>query len=255
MFSPETLTLIIPAFIAGLLTFLAPCTLPMVPAYIGFISGVSSEELENPETARAARRKMFLNGIFFIIGFAIIFIIFGTLAGLLGQGLASYRLWLTRIGGIFVILFGLFMMGAFKLSFLTKERRIKTPSFLTMGKPTSSLAIGSAFGLGWTPCVGPVLGSILLLASTSSTALQGGFLLAIFSAGLAVPFVLVALGYGKATQYIKRISGYLKWIQIIGGIFLVLLGILLFTDRFGLLIQYGYEIFQFIEYDRLLDYL
>ena len=127
--------IIISVFFAGLLTFLAPCTLPLVPAYLGFISGVSSKDLENPETARAARSKIFLNGIFFIVGFSVVFIIFGTLAGLIGQELIPYRIWLTRISGIFVIVFGLFMLGVFKLPFLQIDRKLKLPSWLEVGKP------------------------------------------------------------------------------------------------------------------------
>ncbi|MCH7590877.1 hypothetical protein IIB34_07560 [PVC group bacterium] len=125
----------------------------------------------------------------------------------------------------------------------------------TVGKPSSSLVIGSAFAFGWTPCVGPILGSILLLASTSTTALQGALLLTVFSAGLAIPFLLVAIGFSHAAVYIERISKYLKWISVVGGVFLVILGLLLVTNNFGLLIQYGFELFGFIEYERLLDFL
>lgn len=247
--------LILASFIAGFLTFLAPCTLPLVPAYLGFISGVSTDELEDPMKAKAARRKIFLNGLFFILGFSIVFILFGTLAGLIGQGLIPYRIWLTRIGGIFVILFGLFMLGVFNLPFLQADRRIKIPSFLKIGRPSSSLAIGSAFAFGWTPCVGPILGSILLLASTSATAFQGAVLLTVFSFGLAIPFLLIALGFSHATKYIEKVSRYLKWVSVIGGVFLIILGILLFTNNFSLLIQYGYQFFDFINYERLLDFL
>jgi cytochrome c-type biogenesis protein len=239
-------TLVIPAFIAGLLTFLAPCTLPLVPAYLGFISGVTTDDLNNPETARTARRKIFLNGLLFIVGFSVIFIVFGTV---------PFRLWLGRIGGVMVILFGLFMLGVFKLPFLQVERRLKMPSFLTIGKPSSSFVIGGAFAFGWTPCVGPVLGSILLLASTSTSALQGAFLLAVFSLGLAIPFLLIALGFSRATAYIEKITKYLRVVSVIGGVFLIALGILLLTDNFSLLIQYGYQFFDFINYEGLLDYL
>jgi len=243
------------AFIAGILTFLAPCTLPLVPAYLGFISGVAPKDLENPETAAAAKRSIFINGLFFIFGFSLVFILFGTLAGVLGQGLVPYRIWLTRIGGVLVILFGLFMLGAFNIPFLQSDKRLKMPSFLKVGKPSSSLAIGGAFAFGWTPCVGPILGSILLLASTGGSALTGALLLSIFSLGLAVPFLLIAFGFSRATGYINKISKYLKWMSIVGGVFLVLLGILLLTNNFGLLIQYGFQIFSFIEYEGLLDYL
>lgn len=246
---------IISSFIAGLLTFLAPCTLPLVPAYLGFISGVSTKDLEDPEKAKAARRKIFLNGVFFVVGFSIVFILFGTLAGIIGQGLVPYRIWMTRIGGVLVIIFGLFMLGAFRLPFLQSDKRMKIPSFLTIGKPSSSLAIGGAFAFGWTPCVGPILGSILLLASTSTTALQGALLLTVFSFGLAIPFLLVAIGFSHATKYIEKISVYLKWVSVIGGVFLIFLGFLLVTNNFSILIQYGYQIFGFINYERLLDFL
>ena len=252
---PISIGFIISAFIAGLLTFLAPCTLPLVPAYLGFISGVSTDDLKDPAKAKAARRKIFLNGVFFIFGFSIVFIVFGTLAGLIGQELVPFRIWLTRLGGILVILFGLFMLGFFKLPFLQVDKRMKVPSFLTIGKPTSSLAIGSAFAFGWTPCVGPILGSILLLASTQTTALQGAFLLTVFSAGLAIPFLLVAIGFSHATKYIEKISVYLKWVSIVGGVFLILLGFLLLTNNFSLLIQYGFQIFDFIDYEGLLNFL
>jgi cytochrome c-type biogenesis protein len=250
-----SLGLIISSFFAGLLTFLAPCTLPLVPAYLGFISGVSEKDFQDPLKAKTARRKIFLNGIFFILGFAVVFIIFGTLAGLIGQSLTPFRIWLTRIGGGLVILFGLFMLGVFRLPFLQAERRIKTPSFLTIGKPSSSFAIGGAFAFGWTPCVGPILGSILLLASTSTTAFQGALLLTVFSSGLAVPFILVALGYSHATKYIQKISRYIKWVSIVGGVFLIMLGLLLVTNNFSLLIQYGFELLDFIGYEGLLEFL
>jgi len=243
------------SFFAGLLTFLAPCTLPLVPAYLGFISGVDQEALKNPDTAKAARRKIFLNGLAFIAGFSLIFIAFGVLAGFAGTALAPYRIWLARIGGALVVLFGLFMLGFFKLSFFQSDKRIPIPKWLTLGKPSSSFFVGGTFALGWTPCVGPILGSILLLAGTSGTALQGGIMLMIFSAGLAIPFLIIAFAFSKATAYIEKISKYLKWVSSIGGVFLILLGLLLMTDNFGLTIQYGYELFNFINYEGLLEYL
>lgn len=243
------------AFFAGLLTFLAPCTLPLVPAYLGFISGVDQEALKNPQAARTARRKIFLNGLAFIAGFSFVFIAFGVLAGFAGVALAPYRIWLARIGGILVILFGLFMLGFFKLPFFQSDKRIPIPKWLTLGKPSSSFFIGGTFALGWTPCVGPILGSILLLAGTSGTAVQGGLMLMVFSLGLAVPFLVIAFAFSKATIYIEKISTYLKWVSIVGGIFLIILGLLLLTDNFGLTIQYGYQLLEFINYDTLLEYL
>lgn len=249
------LSLIIPAFIAGLLTFLAPCTLPLVPGYLGFISGVSLQDLKDPEKASSARKKIFMNGLLFILGFSLVFIVLGTLAGFAGRALVPYRLWLGRIGGIFVIIFGLFMINVLKIPFLTKERQFKLPAFFQRGKPVNSLIFGSAFAFGWTPCVGPILGSILLLASTTTTVIQGAVLLAVFSLGLAVPFLLIALGIGHAAQYIGKISKYLNAVSFIGGLFIIFLGILLVTDNMAILISWGYRLFEFINYDKLLDYL
>jgi len=257
--TPDVIALIIPAFIAGLLTFLAPCTLPLVPAYLGFISGTSAADLQDPAKAGAARRRIFLNGLFFMIGVTFVFVVFGTLAGLLGQSLTPWRIWLTRIGGAFVILFGFFMLGVLKIPFITNflstDRRLTIPKSINRGNPLSSMALGGAFAFGWTPCVGPILGSILLLASTSATAFQGGFLLFVFSLGLAVPFLIIASGVGALSDKLGKFTKYLHWVEIVGGVFLILLGILLITNNFSLLISYGYQLFDFINYDRLLDYL
>lgn len=284
------ISLVIPAFIAGLLTFLAPCTLPLVPGYLGFISGTSLEDLKDPLKASGAKRKIFWNGFFFILGFSAVFIIMGTLIGFVGATfLAPYRIWLSRLGGIFVILFGLFMLhphtnvildaflakflssfrhllfkitqlfgvgvNVLKIPFLTVERQFKAPALFARGRTLNSFILGSAFAFGWTPCVGPILGSILLLASTSATAFQGSLLLAVFSAGLAVPFLALALGIGQASQFISKISKYLSVVSIIGGILLIFLGLLLLTGNMALLISWGYRLFRFLNYERLLDYL
>ena len=234
-------SLIISAFIAGVFTFLAPCTLPLVPGYLGFISG---------------GRKVFLNGFFFVLGWSAVFILLGTLIGFVGAAfLAPYRWWLGRIGGVFVIIFGLYMLKVAKIPFLQRELKFHPPVFFERGKLLNSFILGSAFAFGWTPCVGPILGSILLLTSTSATALQGAFLLAVFSAGLAMPFLAIALAIGSAARFIKRISGYLDIVSVVGGIFLVFLGVLLISGNMAFLISWGYYLFRFINYDRLLDYL
>lgn len=249
------LSLIIPGFIAGILTFLAPCTLPLVPGYLGFISGVSASDLKDPTKAKIARKKIFLNGILYVIGFSLIFIMLGSLFGLGGAALVKYRIWLSRIGGIFVIFFGLFMTGVLKLPFLNVEKHVGSVKFLKPGNPTSSLIFGATFAFGWTPCVGPILGSILTLAASSATIGQGAFLLAIFSLGLAVPFLIIAASIGTAAIYLAKISKYLNVISFLGGIFLVFLGILLFTNNLATWISYFYQFFDFINYESLLDYL
>lgn len=250
------ISLIVSAFIAGILTFLAPCTLPLVPGYLGFISGSSLDDLADPAKVTQARWKIFLNGLFFMLGFSAVFIILGTLVGFISASfLAPYRLWLGRIGGVFVIVFGLFMLNALKIPILNQERQFKAPALFRRGTPANSFVLGSAFAFGWTPCVGPILGSILLLASTSTTALQGGVLLTIFSAGLAIPFLLIAIGIGSASRHIRNISKYLTVVSVIGGIFLIALGLLLIFGNLGLFIAEAYRVLRFINYDRLLDYL
>lgn len=256
--TPETITLIIPAFIAGILTFLAPCTLPLVPAYLGFISGVSAEKLKDPTQAAAARNKIFLNGSFFVLGFTAVFVSFGILAGLFGQILMPFRVWLTKIAGIIIIMFGISMLKFWNIPLLgfliSKERRIRMPG-VKPGSPTSSAILGGAFAFGWTPCVGPILGSILFLTASSATALSGGFLLLIFSLGLAIPFLLTAIGLGSVGKIIKYFAAYLPWVERIAGVVLIFIGWLLLTNNFGFLITYGYQLLQFINYDRLLNYL
>jgi len=249
-------SLIIPAFIAGILTFLAPCTLPLVPGYLVFISGVSVQDLQDPLKSKLAHRKIFLNGLLFVIGFSLIFILLGSLFGLGGSALAQYRIWLSRVGGIFVILFGLFMTGTLRLPFLNVEKNIGRIKALKPGNPTSSLIFGMTFAFGWTPCVGPILGSILTLAAASATVGQGAFLLSVFSLGLAMPFLIIAAGIGSTSNYIiSKLNKYLNVISIIGGLFIIFLGILLFTNKLGVWIAYFYQLFDFIHYERLFDYL
>jgi len=249
------IALIIPSFIAGILIFLAPCTLPLAPAYLGFISGVSLEDLKDPAKASLARRKIFINGVFFVLGFTVIFVALGVLTGLLGLAFAPIRLWLIRIGGVFLILMGLFLMRVFKLPFLNQEKKLKLPAGLTLGKPHSSFILGNAFGIGWTPCSGPILVAISALAATTGTAVKGGVLLAIFSAGLAVPFLLMAIGIGSATKFVNKISKYLTVISFIGGIFLLLFGVLMLMNRTSLLLSWGFQLLDFLNYGAIVERL
>lgn len=235
--------LILPAFIAGLLTFLAPCTLPLVPAYLAFISGSSG------------KRKVFQNALFFVVGFSTVFILLGLLAGLAGGVLYEFRMWVSRIGGIFVILFGFFMLDAVKIPFLATEKKLSIKSPFIKGTSLNSLTLGIIFGAGWTPCIGPILGSVLFLASQTATAFSGAVLLAVFSLGLAVPFLLIGASIESAEAHIKKFSKYLRPVNIIGGIFLVILGTLLFFGQMGILNEYGFKLFSFIDYDSLLNYL
>lgn len=247
-----SLVFIASAFLAGILTFLAPCTLPLVPAYLGFISGVDTDNAE--DLSSQEHWKIIANAVAFVIGFSLIFVIFGTLAGLLGQALSAWRIWLTRLSGILIIGFGLVMFFNLRLSFFS-ESNLQLPSWAQHGSPASSLAVGGAFAFGWTPCVGPILGSILALASQQATAVTGGFLLLIFSAGLAIPFLLLAVLYAQLSSRIQNSTHLLTWTSRIGGVFLVLLGVLLLTNSFSLLIEYGYRWFDFLDYKSLQQYL
>lgn len=256
------ITLAISAFLAGILTFLAPCTLPLVPGYLGFISGVSVSQLNDQELFRGARRKIFLNGLFYVLGFSTIFILLGLLFGLGGVGLIKYRLVLSRVGGIVIIIFGLYMLlaeiGRFswlKFNVLNSNWYLPVTKYLKPGRPFSSLLFGMVFAFGWTPCIGPVLGTVLLLASQSDTIISGGILLAIFSLGHAIPFLLVAAGLGSSFYALRNKQLFFKVVSIVGGIFLIIIGLLLLFDAFGFWINYFYKLFDFINYERLLDYL
>lgn len=249
-------SLYIPAFIAGLFTFLAPCTLPLVPGYLGFISGISAKDLLNPSLQ--VRKRILINSLMYIVGFSVVFIALGLLFGVAGSVLGAHRLVIARIGGVFIIFFGLYLMHVFDLhifSFLSRDHRFNFLNTLRPGKPYSSLIFGATFAFGWTPCVGPILGSILLLSTTSDSFFQAGLLLFIFSLGLAVPFFFIALSVSKALHYIKRLSKYLPIISFVGGLFLVFLGILLLTNNLEIWFFYVYKIFNFVNYDRIIDFL
>lgn len=247
--------LIIPAFVAGIFTFLAPCTLPLIPVYLGIISGTGIQELRDPTTQHRAKRKVFLNGLFFVLGFTLVFVLFGILFAFIGSALSQHRALLSRISGIFVVLFGFFMIGTLKIPFLEQTKRIRIPMLFKIGHPLNSTLIGLSFGLGWTPCLGPILGSILFLASTTETVAQGAILLLIFSSGLALPFLLLAILVSHVSHYVKKLSGIVKWISVIGGLFLIFLGILLLTNSLGVWVSWFLRVFDFMNFDAIFNYL
>ena len=246
----EISTLIIPSFIAGLFTFLAPCTFPLIPGYLGFISGTTHSDISNPTTVIHVRKKILLSGLFYVFGFSSVFILLGMLFGLGGSIFGQYRSLLSQIGGAFVLFFGLYLLGFFTspaFSFLHANHTFGVSKALTPGKPLSSFIFGTTFAFGWTPCVGPILGSILTLAAQRATVFQGGLLLSVFSLGLAIPFLLIAVGIGSAGTYIKRINKYLHVIEKVGGGLLIIIGILLLTNTFDQWISFFYrlDIFDF----------
>lgn len=249
------LSLIISAFVAGILTFLAPCTLPLVPGYLAFVSGASLKDFRDEKQSMSARRKIFLNGLFFVFGFSAVFMLFGMAAGALGSLLSVYKLQFSRIGGVFVILFGLFMFEALHLPWLQHTKRFHIPRIFRRGTLRNSLLLGAVFGFGWTPCVGPILGTVLFLAGTTATMWQGTFLLGVFSLGLAIPFLLLAIMIGSASLWAHHLARFGKILTLVGGVFLIFLGVLLLTDSFGLFSSLLYRWFDFIHYDGLIQYL
>lgn len=246
--------LAVSAFIAGILMFLAPCTLPLVPAYLAFISGVKNKDLQTSKEKKRALRKIRINALAFILGFSFVFISFGVLAGFFGSFIGQFRVLLGQVGGAFIIIFALMMLQVVKVTSLTSEHKLKLPDSVKPGNPVSAALIGVTFALGWTPCVGPVLASVLLLATTSTTVLSGALLLGIFSLGLALPFLAVAILYGSAQEFVSKYSFVSSGVNFVGGLFLLLIGILVLTNNFGLTVEYGYKVFNQIGIEGIFDH-
>ncbi len=238
----------ISAFFAGVLMFLAPCTLPLLPAYLGFISGVTEKELEDFETKKIATRHILKNSLMFVSGFSFVFILSGMVAGLLGSFVIPLFGTVIKImGGLLIIVFGLFMMGLLKTSFLMSEKRISTPKWLTIGTPISSLFLGAAFAVGWTPCIGPVYGTILYYASSTETVFAGALLLTVFAIGFSLPLLGLALAISQATRLVEKITPYLHTVSVFGGFVLVILGITLVFGDTGFT-NWFFHIFEYIDF-------
>lgn len=221
------------AFIAGVLSFLSPCVLPLVPSYVSFITGVSFEDLRIHGDEKRVRFLAVTNSLVFIAGFSTVFITLGAFSSLLGQWLYTFQDWLRIAGGVLVIIFGLFIAGFLKLDFLMKEKK-----FTLHGRPAGYIGtflIGMTFAAGWTPCIGPILGSILLVASTKGSAVYGFKLLMVYSLGLGVPFFISAVAFNMFLSSTRTISKYMRPITIASGLILIAFGVILLTDNLGML--------------------
>ncbi len=219
------------AFLAGLVSFLSPCVIPLVPTYITYLTGSSVVELTEEKVDSEIRRRIIVNSLAFILGFSLVFISFGLTASFLGQFLTGHQTLIRKISGIIVIIFGLSMMGVFKFSFLEREAKL---SYNPSGKTGvwNSLAIGAVFSAGWTPCIGPILSSILILAGNSETLLMGAILLAAYSLGLGLPFFATALALNRFMKFMPRLNKYMGKIRILSGILLIVVGIMIYQNYF-----------------------
>ena len=223
MNEPATLGLFV-AFAAGLLSFLSPCVLPLVPSYIGFLTGMSLPEVSG------RRRAALAHALLFVLGFSLVFILLGASATALGRALNYYQVWLQRIGGLLIIAFGLVCLGVIRVGALSQERRVQVER-----KPVGylgSVLVGMAFAAGWTPCIGPVLGGILGLAATSQDVSRGMLLLGVYSAGLAVPFLIAAVALESFLSWFQRFRRYLPWVMRVSGVLLIFVGVLMVTGEF-----------------------
>jgi cytochrome c-type biogenesis protein len=245
------LPLVVGAFVAGFLMFLAPCTLPIVPGYLAFIAGVPAGQAGS----QGSRRRIFTNALAFVLGFSVIFILLGTFAAALGSLVGPWRLYASQFAGVIIILFGVTMLGAFNIPLLSGERRMRLPKWLSLGHPHSSFVVGALFALGWSPCIGPILGTILFFASASATAFSGALLLAIFSLGLAIPFLMCAWAIGYAESFARQAGRLSQLLSLVGGIVLIFLGLLMLTGNMSLLVLWGNALLGGLGYERLLNYL
>jgi cytochrome c-type biogenesis protein len=218
------------AFLAGLLSFLSPCVLPLIPGYLSFISGMSIEELTSKDKIKARYGKLVLNTVFFVFGFSLVFISLGAGASEIGQWLKNHLTLFNRIAGVVVFLFGLHVAGVFRLNALNYEKRFHLDSRKQKGI-LGAFLIGIAFAFGWTPCIGPILGSILTLAAQQGGGFNHGiFLLAIYSAGLGIPFIFTALLFTYLIGTFSFVKRHFRAIEIMSGGLLMVVGILIFFD-------------------------
>jgi cytochrome c-type biogenesis protein len=231
---------IVVAMAAGMLSFLSPCVLPLLPSYISFIAGVSFEEVQGTVANPRTRRAILLNSLLFILGFSLVFVALGAGATLVGQVLFRQQGLIRKIGGVFIILMGLYVAGWLRIPFLMREWRVELKD-----RPAGylgALAVGITFAAGWTPCIGPILGSILTLASVSQTAGTGIKMLAAYSLGLAIPFFVSALAIHRFVVFFDRFKRFFPLVTRVSGLILIAVGLLLVSDYFTVLSQMAFSL-------------
>jgi cytochrome c-type biogenesis protein len=229
------LPLPIGAFLAGIVSFLSPCVLPLVPGYISLISGTGAAAIDNQQQQRVLGKVM-LNSLMFVLGFSIVFTSLGAAATTIGQWTTSYRRELTYLAGILIIIFGLHLTGIFKIKWLYADKRMH--SVQGSSSAWGSFIVGFAFAFGWTPCIGPILTTILTFAASEGTVAKGVLLLGLYSAGLAVPFLLTSLGIDRFLVFYTRFRRHLHTVEVISGVLLITIGVLVLTRKLTMLSGY-----------------
>lgn len=224
------------AFIAGIFSFLSPCVLPLVPGYISFLSGLSLEELRGDAQRRKILRKAGLTSVFFVAGFSVVFVSLGASASFMGRFLAAHMKILTKVAGVLIVILGLHLVGILKIKWLNYEKRLEIKRF----SPGlfGAFLIGLAFAFGWTPCIGPILAGILALAATQETVIKGMFLLAVYSLGLGIPFIITGFGVGLFMRFFQRYKRFIRWGEIISGLLLIAIGVLIFFNNLTALLRF-----------------
>src|SRR4051795_12570583 len=224
------------AFAAGFLSFVSPCVLPLIPGYISFVSGVSVEEMRSDAPPAASRVQIFITSLAFVIGFSIVFVALGASATAIGKLRFAKLPLLSRIAGGILIVFGLHTMGVFRLAFLENEKRVHSQK--KPAGPLGAMLVGVAFAFGWTPCIGPILGGILAIAGSKNSVGEGILLLAVYSLGLGIPFLLTSLAINQFFSATRRVRKYYHAIEVASGVLLVAIGLLIFTGQLTIITRY-----------------
>lgn len=220
------------AFIAGLLSFLSPCVLPLIPSYLTYITGLSFADLQAEHPTHKVRQQTIIHSLLFIAGFTLVFVLMGASATFIGGFLQEHMATIRKIGGVLIIVFGIHVTGLVPITLLLGEKRLSVHR-----KPAGyvgSLLVGIAFAAGWTPCIGPILASILMVAATEETVVKGITLLLSYSMGLAIPFFLSSLAFHQFLAGFNRFKKYIRMFEIVTGVFLVLVGILIFSNNLSM---------------------
>jgi cytochrome c-type biogenesis protein len=224
------------AFVAGFLSFVSPCVLPLIPGYISFISGLTLEEMRGTATPRSSRPQVLLASLAFVLGFTVVFVAAGASASALGKFMYAHAPLLEKIAGTILVILGLHMMGVFRIRFLENDRRIHTQR--KPAGPIGAFVVGTAFAFAWTPCIGPILGGILAMAASRESVGEGMQMLAVYSLGLGVPFLLTSIAIDRFFAAAARIRRYYRLIELVSGGLLILVGVLIFFHQFTLIAKY-----------------